>query len=154
MPSSPWPEFRRERPAPQGVRPFAMRYSTTLCGYACAVLAVAGVAFASVAHEKEMTARQKRDLNVAIDRIVADHNERKRLAVAVRYEPQISQETDGAASKETPEAQGREGQDAALTVVQSTKRPGRRAGRRHDHFLPLAFASLPKFTAYTLLGLR
>jgi preprotein translocase subunit Sss1 len=144
-----------------------MRYGTVLVtGYTAVVLVMVGVVGYAVNHQRELTNQQNRDVDAAINQIVARHQERKRLAALGVTQPEIqvaaytrtsepSSETTGsavteAAAPETLRAAGTK----PVTVLQSARKPGRRAGRKHDHFLPTALASLPKLTTYTLLGLK
>ena len=136
------------------------------------VLAVLGVATGAVINLHEMTAKPTRDWDAEIDRIIAQQQEKKRLAAlaspappsepaklaAADAESQTAAEaTTGAFEAQDSEAREQAAEKKAQTAAQSSKRPGRRNARR-DHFLPAAFAHLPKFAATTaastLLRLR
>jgi hypothetical protein len=141
-----------------------MRYRTALItGYTAVVVVMLGVVGSAINQQRQLTLQQNRDVDAAIDQIVAKHHERKRLA-ALGLEPPATQvaythrrepETTGSAVSEAAAAESLPAAEAKpLAVLQSTKKPGRRAGRKHDHFLPTALATLPKLTTYTLLGLR
>jgi hypothetical protein len=145
-----------------------MRYGTTLLtGYSAVVVVMLAVVVSAIGHQRELTIQQNRDMDAAIDQIVAKHQERKRLAALGLPTPapvpaaptQVAStaraiETTGAGTADAAET-SRPSDAKSLTVLQSAKKPGgRRAGRRHDHFLPTALATLPRLTTYTLLGLR
>jgi hypothetical protein len=123
-----------------------------------------GVVGSAINHQRQLTVQQNRDMDAAIDQIVAKHQERKRLA-ALGLEPLATQVAYTHRREPEPETTGSAVSEAAaetlppaeakpLAVLQSAKKPGRRAGRKHDHFLPTALATLPRLTTYTLLGLR
>jgi hypothetical protein len=131
-----------------------MRYITALVGYFVLIFSVFGIAGAGISNLNEMTARQNRELDAEINRMVAEHNERKLLALAPDGQRghgakarMAAQETNGTATSDSAEA------PRQVATRNTTKNLGRH-GRNHDHFIPLAFASLPKFTAYTLFGPR
>jgi hypothetical protein len=142
-----------------------MRYRTALtAGYTAVVVVMLGVVGSAIYHQHELTVQQNHDVDAAINQIVARHNERKRLvalglpqpptqAAYTRNDPPA--ETSGSAVSEASAAESQPAIAKPVAVLQSTKKPGgRRAGRKHDHFLPTALASLPKLTTYTLLGLK
>jgi hypothetical protein len=143
-----------------------MRYRTILItGYAAVVTVMLGVVGSAINQQRQLTLQQNRDVDAAINQIVAKHQERKRLAalglappatqVAYSHRRAPSAETTGSAVGEAAAADSLPPTEAKpLAVLQSTKKAGRRAGRKHDHFLPTALATLPKLTTYTLLGLR
>ena len=141
-----------------------MRYSTALTiGYSAVVVVMLGVVGSAVYHQHELTVQQNHDVDAAINQIVARHNERKRLVAlglpqapaAATYTRNEAPETTGSAVSEASAAESRPPEVKPLAVLQSTRKPGgRRTGRKHDHFLPTALATLPKLTTYTLLGLK
>jgi hypothetical protein len=133
-----------------------MRYLTVLAGYFILIFSVFGIAGAGISNLNEMSVKQNRELDAEINRMVAEHNDRK-LLVAFEGErghgrKAAARETTGSAIPDS-DATRQAAKNATSASVITSKRLGRR-GRNRDHFIPLAFASLPKFTAYTLFGPR
>jgi hypothetical protein len=136
--------------------------------YGLAISAVVGVGVVAIGDFNGASAKQRRELDAAIDQIVDQHNERK--ALIARSGPPVA----AMAAAETTGSLARRGKTAdtvshaeerhsTLALDQGPIEPpkatakGRKRearARGHRHFLPFSFASLPKFTAYTLFGLR
>lgn len=160
-----------------------MRILATLGGV-IVLAAVAAFGGSLVAQQIEMTAKQNRALNADIDRIVAERHDKNRAFTEVaraglpalasasgseRVEEQVrkvaanpmpSAEVEEAVRRETaslvapaPNAKDKDEPPQRPQRVAKRKQPARLFGPV-ERVVPLAFASLPKFTAHTLLGLR
>ena len=131
-----------------------MRIVSASVGYVLTVLAVIAIASLAVFQLYGASAKQGRDLDAEIDRIVAQYHEKKRLVALTEREtppqvpPMAAVTTASAATDDDVEARDQAAQKQIITA-QSTKKLGRRANRRTEQFLPAAFASLPKFAAST-----
>jgi peptidoglycan hydrolase CwlO-like protein len=138
-----------------------MRYVEARVGYFAMVLAVLGIATVAVFDLYASSAKANRDLDAEIDRIIAQQQQKKRLAALAAQPEATGPVTLTAASgaelaraeelsgslDENDVAREEAAEKKAQTAAQTSKRPGRR-GRR-DHFLPAAFTNLPKFAATT-----
>lgn len=135
-----------------------MRYANVLVGYFAVTFAVLGIAGAGIGNLNGMTAKQNRELDAEINRLVAQHNERKQLVALADKSGgprSSSRETTGSAGQDSGESQRQlAAKNATSASVVTARRSGRRGRNNSEHFIPLAFTSLPKFTAYNLLGLR
>jgi len=151
---------------------------TAALAYVAAVLLIVAVGVTAIGDLRSAAAKQKRELDASIDQIVEQHKERKALVAKADTsgagEPRLAAaQTTGsgktgepakaahpAARKSTlaleenyPEAKSAEVRSPA--EVKSPKKQRQvRTGSSRQHFLPSGFASLPKFTAYSLLGLH
>lgn len=123
------------------------------------VLAVLAAAGAAVFNLYDMTAKPNRDWDAEIDRIVAQHQEKRRqMASSPQTEPvepvtlasaaTVANADEAAASKDE-EANVRDAvaEKKAQTAAQTSKKPGRRNARGGPQFVPAAFVNLPKFAA-------
>lgn len=150
-----------------------MRLVAAGFAYTTAVMVIFAVGAAAIGDLHSAGAKQKRELDAAIDQIVEQHKERRALmAKADTSERHAAAETTGSAAREgkspaarstarrtmlaleenNPEAKAGDQKSEAEAKTQKRQRQVRSASGR-QHFLPFGFASLPKFTAYTLLGL-
>lgn len=140
-----------------------MQYLTAPVAYVFMVLAVLGTATAAVFNLYEMTAQPTRDWDAEIDRIVAQQQEKKRLALAPqseRSEPTRPAESralltadaeETTASIRPDDERAREplAEKKAQAAAQTGKKPARRTARGGQRFVPAAFTNLPKFAAAT-----
>lgn len=131
--------------------------------------AVAAVGADAIDSARDLSVRQRADLDSAIDRIVAEHKENKRREAALASAPppesrpnqQPAVFTDGR-SPEPAERPDRKISDRKIAAASQQKNQQPRAGRvasrnvasRNNILIPQAFLSLPKFAASTLFGLR
>ncbi len=132
-----------------------MRYLTAQVGYVALVLVVLATATAAVFNLYEMTAKPARAWDADIDRIIAQQQEKKRLAALTpqneRAEPakaataSTEAQTVGATAMAASlaEDEGR-AERKAETASQTSKRPGRRgaAGRRRGRCAPVSVRGL------------
>jgi len=139
-------------------------------GYLAAVLGVISIASFAVFNLQGMAAKAQRHWDADIDRIIARQQAKKHGMVALaRREtsgvqsdvgPQIAVLTRGPSSEEDEEALSKDESGVAKLQSQSAKKSSRRPERRQQHYIPAAFAALPKFaapaatTATTVLRLR
>ncbi len=150
-----------------------MRFVAAGVVYAAAIAVVVGAGAVAVGDFTGASARQRRELDAAIDQIVEQHNERKALMAKPAPSVAGASEATGsvgrekvvqAGTKETAGGGAHAGRHATLALDQGTAEPVARAGaakgkkrevhRARKHYLPFNFATLPKFTAYTLFGLK
>jgi hypothetical protein len=128
---------------------------------------MAGAGLRAVGGARQMSTRQLQELDTAIDRIVAEHKERRDAAPATTSTSAFEERENKSAVEERENkpavamAGGTEGKPAArpeskMAAVSQSKnqrpRPGRTASR-HNTLIPQAFISLQKF-ATMAFGLR
>lgn len=145
-----------------------MRYiANPIFGYFGAVFGVIAVASIAFFNLQGMAAKAHRHWDADIDRIVAQQQEKRHemeMAALARAEhpaagPQIAALTTNSVDDDDDPLDSR---DAAQSkeIKQNGKKNAKRGDRRRQHFLPTAFATLPKFastaaaTTTTLLRLR
>ena len=157
-----------------------MRFAFALIGLTV-IGAVTGVGVAAIGSARDMSVKQRIELDSAIDRIVAEHKEQKEqkeqreAAVAmasapakseipaepvVIASPRLAPPNDGKSkaaesAERSPKAAERAEPKAVATSQRKTQKPRSGwASSRSNSLIPHAFVSLPKFAATTLLGLR
>ncbi len=123
------------------------------------IATVAGVGVRAIGSAHEMSLKQQRELDSAIDRIVAEHNERREAGLTTGSAPK----PEAAAGAAISEGKDKRFETAdryepkVVTVASQPKSQRPRAGRtasRSNVLIPQAFVSLPKFATTTLFGLR
>jgi hypothetical protein len=136
-------------------------------GYLGAVLGVISIASFAVFNLQGMAAKAHRHWDADIDWIIARQQAKKHGMVALaRSEtagvqsdvgPQIAALAREPLDEEDEEALGKDESGVAKLQNQSVKKSSRRPERRQQHYIPAAFATLPKFAttaATTVLRLR
>jgi hypothetical protein len=139
------------------------------------LVVIGGVALlgaGAIGAARDMSVKQQRELDSAIDRIVAEHKERREAAPSVAVnEPKTEVAADEAktefnvdpatvakppVNKQAAEAQLRnEVKSPSSAPAQKNSRPRTaRYASRSNSLIPQAFLSLPKFAAATLFGFR
>jgi hypothetical protein len=148
-----------------------MRNAEIIAAYAIGVVAIISIGATAIGDVYNRTGKEDRELDAAINRILAQQAERRELIKANRMAAvaapksasqsatRSASETTGAAPRiarergvpEPDSADPEERKKVARTHPNAKQRRGSPNGL---HFIPAAFASIPKFTAYTLLGFR
>jgi hypothetical protein len=138
------------------MRKHSSRLASPLTGYVGTVLGVIAIASLASFSLQNMSAKAQRHWDADIDRIIAKQQEKKRGTDVASLEPigistdvadesaSVSAVSTGSISK-TEQAMSRKSGNG--------RRAARRSDRRHQHYVPTAFAALPKFavTATTTL---
>jgi hypothetical protein len=140
-------------------------------GYVGAVLGVISIASFAVFNLQGMTAKAHRHWDADIDRIIARQQAKKygMVALARTETPGVRSDVAPQIAALTTEPREEEDDDDAVSndgigtqkvQSQAGKKASRRTERRQQHYIPAAFATLPKFagtaatTTTTLLRLR
>ena len=152
-----------------------MRNAAIIGGYALAILAIIGTGVAAIGNVTERSVKEERELDAAIDRILAQQRERRALLQAAKTNPSTSvkgyaasapqaspRETLGMAAQaealppddKKPEGARVTERNKQLARVHPNARRRQQGRNTSVHFLPAAFAQIPKFTVHTLLGFR
>ena len=127
-------------------------------GYVGAVLGVISIASLAVFNLQGMTAKAHRHWDADIDRIIARQQAKKHgmVALARTETPGVRSDVGTQIAALTTEPLEEEDEEAAVgndgirtQKVQSRagKKSSRRTERRQQHYIPAAFATLPKFAA-------
>jgi hypothetical protein len=147
-----------------------MRNSGICAAYAITVAAIFGMGATAIGDVRKRAVREDRDLDAAINRIIEQKKEQRAQALAANAA------VPAKGSVTAPQTTGFGASQIAVRdpAVLPKPRPAepvhleerKKIARAHPnvrhrsrnphglHFIPAAFASLPKFTAYTLLGFR
>ena len=149
------------------MRNLATKLTTPVIGYVGAVLGVMGIASVAVFTLQGMAAKAHRHWDADIDRIIATQQGKKRtadMAALARADipgddgPAIATLTTGSADDDDEPVLTRK--ETAQQKAQGKKSGQRTDKQRRQHYIPTAFATLPKFaataaaTTTTLLRLR
>jgi hypothetical protein len=125
-------------------------------GYVSAVLGVIAIASVAVVTLHGMAAKAHRHWDADIDRIIAQQQAKKLdTAIPARTDipndarPQIATLTRGAVEDDDEDELAFSTEEAKSKKLQnpSGKKYSRRAERRSQHYIPAAFATVPKFAA-------
>ena len=151
-----------------------MRNAQIIAAYAIGVAAILGIGATAIGDVYNRTGKEDRELDAAINRILAQQAERREMLKANRMAavtaPKSASQATAATAASAGETTGaapriareRVAEDADPSQAEERKKvarthPNAKARRGSPNglqFIPAAFASIPKFTAYTLLGFR
>ena len=151
-------------------------FANSMVGYVGAVLGVIGIASLAFFNLQAMAAKAHRHWDADIERIIATQQVKKQsleLATLARTDrsaltegsgPRIAALTTGARDDQgfafSTETTGLGAGSVQRPKTPGAKRSGKRTDRKRQHFIPAAFATLPKFastaaaTTTTLFRLR
>ncbi|MEA2984920.1 MAG: hypothetical protein QOD94_1174 [Alphaproteobacteria bacterium] len=133
-------------------------FASPVVGYVSAVLGVIAIASVAVFTMHGVAAKAHRHWDADIDRIIAQQQAKKLDTEAtVRAEasddgdarPQTATLTRGAAEDDDEDDLAFSTEEAKSKKLQNpgSKKNGRRTERRSQHYIPAAFATVPKFAA-------